>query len=533
MFGCWTYARTRAAQRALDAGRLEDALEQVLASRGSDEPGAIRVRQDLAVALVGRARLRAAAGDAPAALRDLDGVESLGRLDGDARLLRDRVLNQLRNSAEATAIDQAAVQRVSRDLAAGRLDTAWAGLDQVPDPDARERLRQQVDQKQQRAVELADACRAAIARGDLAGACQTWANAVDRHGRTGAVDAALADLAAACVSASAAALQAGRLDRLQALAPWIARLQREAPMLSEAARLVEMVRACGSALEAGDFVRLREALLRLQSVRPDVSWVRNALRALDDLLTARDRLLTSPLGLVAQPTAEPRPPAADCLDARADETRYPLKRTPADAGAILGRPLLLLIDGTGSFLLLPGERVKIGRAGSSAMLHVPLAADIQSHHADVLHRGEDYFIHAHGPLSLNHAAISHALLRDGDRVGLGERAGFVFRRPSRISDTAALRLASRCRLPGDVSDIILFRGTCLIGPQASCHIRTREGDTRAVLFERDGELFVRRAGRDDRPTGAATPLALRKPCEIGDLRLTVTEYDPNSSGSLA
>jgi hypothetical protein len=64
-------------------------------------------------------------------------------------------------------------------------------------------------------------------------------------------------------------------------------------------------------------------------------------------------------------------------------------------------------------------------------------------------------------------------------------------------------------------------------------VRTREGDARLVLFEREGELFVRRAGRDGRPTGPAEALPARETCEFGDVRLTVKEYGAEGSEGLA
>jgi hypothetical protein len=54
-----------------------------------------------------------------------------------------------------------------------------------------------------------------------------------------------------------------------------------------------------------------------------------------------------------------------------------------------------------------------------------------------------------------------------------------------------------------------------------------------VLFDRAGELFIRRAGRDGRPTGPADALPPRETCEFGDLRLTVKEYGTDGSGGLA
>ncbi|RMF79924.1 MAG: hypothetical protein D6744_08670 [Planctomycetota bacterium] len=78
--------------------------------------------------------------------------------------------------------------------------------------------------------------------------------------------------------------------------------------------------------------------------------------------------------------------------------------------------------------------------------------------------------------------------------------------------------------------MVLFRDACLLGPQPSCHLRTREGDSRLTLFERGGELLVRRTGRDGRPTGTSEPLPLGCTREIGDQRITVKRYGDGTGG---
>ena len=98
---------------------------------------------------------------------------------------------------------------------------------------------------------------------------------------------------------------------------------------------------------------------------------------------------------------------------------------------------------------------------------MPIPAELKSHHADVVRDGEDYFLVAHGPVRVNRRVVTRTLLRDGDRVVLGEKAKLVFHKPSVKSGTAVLKLSHRCRLAQDVSAVVLFHDTCLIGPQAS------------------------------------------------------------------
>lgn len=299
---------------------------------------------------------------------------------------------------------------------------------------------------------------------------------------------------------------------LSSFAPGIGELKRQFSLVAEAAGY----------LAGNQADRLREALLRLRSLRPDTGWVTTALDRVDRMLSARAELASSPLGQVSpqqraasmsETVARPATPATPANPAR------PVNEMPR----LFGGRLLLLVDGTGSGLVMANSSIRIGRAG--AAVDLPLPADLLSNHAEIVRDGDDYVLVSHGPATLNHRAVSRARLADGDRIVLGGSAKMVFRKPSLKSDSAVLQLGDRCRMPQDVSFVVLFKGTCLLGPQASCHIRTREGDSRLVLFDRAGELFVRRAGRDGLPTGHAEALATGRTQDFGDIRLTLKTYE--------
>jgi hypothetical protein len=190
----------------------------------------------------------------------------------------------------------------------------------------------------------------------------------------------------------------------------------------------------------------------------------------------------------------------------------------------LDRPLLVLVDGGCSALLVRREHVRLGCAGGSGAVDVPLPADVQSHHAEIVRRGEDYFLTAYGPVTVNRRRVEHTLLRDGDRIVLGDNAKMVFARPSAKSTTAVLRLSHRCRLPQDVSEVILFDETCLIGPVPSCHVRTAEGTGQVVLFERGGGLHARQTAGNGWLNAAARAVPAGQTLDFGDLRVTVKPY---------
>ncbi len=529
MFSRWINARLKAAENALHEGRIDEAFERARQFEGEKNTRAQKLLDAVGAALLARARLQAQAGEDRRALADLGHLRQIGRLNAEAEEFEDRIRRRLERRRRNARDEQARARRARRDIEAGHLETGRLGLEQVGDREQRDPLADELDMRVRRVGQLLEQARQALDAGDVFAACRLWQEANERHGRTDASDRLLSDLAAACGRELDAALATGRLARFEAILAVARPLMPRAAALAEYDDVGRLIRAGAQALGRGDFERMRERLLRLRAVCPGVTWIETTLRVLDEIARLRGELLSSPLGGVdasVDKTGGIGTASATLSAHTMGKKPGPAETRVAAATTVrLDRPLLMLIDGTGSSLLLTQDRVRIGRAGGHERADVPMLADILSHHADIVRDGEDYFLVAHGPVRVNQRAAERVLLRHGDRITLGATARMTFHQPSAKSGTAVLKLSSRSRLPQDVSSVVLFRETCLLGPQAVCHLRTREGDTRLVLFERFGELFVRRAGRDGRPTGPAEPLPLDVSHEIGDLRLTVKEYD--------
>lgn len=523
MFAQWKFMRLRAAERCLADGRLDEAFERLDAQdlrRGGDNARAQKLVGMLTNALKARARLHLQAGRYPDAIGDLDRVEALGATDDEARLLRRRAGGELEQRVQRQAGDQAAVRRVEHDLAAGRLESGRAALEQVADDGRREELREQLDMRLRRSEELIEQATAALDAQDALGAWRIWNEACRRHGRTAAGDQLAARIAASLAKLAAQAYRDGRLERLLTLSRSLHETAAFNPLISETEALIRLVERAGRQLAANDFDELRETLLRLRGRSESASWVSDLLNCVDRLSAARGELLASPLGalgvsLYGDPRGE-----------RKTNEREAVPASPSgDLAALPANGLLMLIDGTGSILVLGDPLVRIGRAGGEARIHVPLPADVQSHHADVACDGEAYFLAARGPTQVNGRTVQRVLLRDGDRVSLGDSARITFTQPSARSASATLKISDRCRLPQDVDRVVLLRDTFTIGPAPSDHVMTREGDGRVVVYLRDGALHAHRVGRDGRPNGPSQALRLNATQELGDLRVTLKAYD--------
>lgn len=534
MFSRWKFARIKVAENALDEGRLDDAFDRVRDLDLKNDNRAQDLLSRLAAALLARSRVLAQAGRYVAALADLDRVAVLNRMTPEAQELRRRFEQEHNARAERIVRHDDAYQDAAREIRAGNLESGQLALERVEDSRRRRQLREELDARVQRNEQLLEQAQEALARGDLLTACRFWEEARTRHGRTQETDRVAVLLGTECRQRLEQAFGAGWLDQARGLLLAAQALQPLTPALAEYQRLMNWVLAAAEKLAQVDYLGMREALLRLQGARGEATWIQATLRPLDDILRAQSELLSSPLGILGASlykNTEFGKANAGAAAHNQEEQRPAAKAAP---GALVNeKPLLILVDGTGSALLVARDVLRIGRAGGLRDIEIPIPADIQSHHADVIRDGDDYFLAARGPVQVNHRTISRTLLRHGDRIVLGKNAKMIFHKPSSKSETAVLRLASGSRLPQDVSFIVLFKGACLIGPQSACHVQTREGDTRLVMFERAGELFVRRAARDGRPTGPAEALPGGETCEIGDLRLTVTQYKLEGSGESA
>jgi hypothetical protein len=529
MLGRWLFVRIRAAERALQEGRIDEAYAAVMQPDVREHRRGQKLLDDLVRPLLARARLHVQAGRPAEACHDLDRLKAAGRATPEVNELRQRAGEQLDAQRQENGQRRAASAQAEAKLAAGRLESGRLAIERVEDTRRRDELRARLDIRGKRSAQVLAQVRAALQRGDPLAAARHWQESVEQHGRTQETDELAAEVATACRKELDDCFARGRLEPLLATQPVVAALRALSPTLEEFGQVAALCARGAAQLGARDYAGLRETALRLRAARGDAAWIDDVLAALDKLAEARDALLASPLGLFAT-AAGPAGPAAPGPASPALGPSF----EPDPAAAALGpRPLLVLVDGAGSNLLVPQECVRIGRAGGSRVVEVPIPADLQSHHADIERDGSDYFLTAHGPVQINQRDVHRTLLRSGDRLVLGRSARLTFHKPSVKSDTAVLELSHRARLPQDVCGVVLFCDTCLVGPQSVCHIRTREGQSQVVLFERGGRLYGREATARGGKLGDAKPLRLGETFDFGDVRVTVKSYEATGASNLA
>lgn len=172
----------------------------------------------------------------------------------------------------------------------------------------------------------------------------------------------------------------------------------------------------------------------------------------------------------------------------------PQPPTPAATMAIPKR-FFLWVDGAGGFLVCTGSRVTFGQAVSDGPIDVPLYAEVSRLHAEVTRDGEGYIIESGKGVLVNGKEISRAVLTAGDRVTLGAKCQFLFKRPVAVSATVRLDLASGHRLLHPVDAVLLMGHDLMLGPPGTAaHVQVPDAPGPIGLFRSPEGLGVRCKG---------------------------------------
>ena len=175
-----------------------------------------------------------------------------------------------------------------------------------------------------------------------------------------------------------------------------------------------------------------------------------------------------------------------------------------------GKRIVAWIDEVGGFLICLGEEVMLGQP-SSGGADIPFLADLSRQHATIRREGESYVLTPIHHASLDgQTLVGPSVLNDGSLIELGGSVRLKFRRPHALSATAVLTIESHHKTDPAVDAIVLMSESCILGPQASSHIRCRNWANDLVLFRRGNDLQFRtsaNAEMDGEPAQNGTTLA--------------------------
>lgn len=540
MFGRLATIRIKAAEDALAAGRLNEALATATTEELGGHGRVNRLLRKLTEAFLERGQEHLLSERFSEAMADFERAGRCGHSVEKVRQWRQRAgkaIDAARHDAEARA---AALGEAQQRIMAGSLGGAADALDRAPENDPKRNALSDAIRRQTRRAEASlAAATAAMKAGDLAAAATHCRAARELHGKMKGLSDVESRLVDHVVTEAREAFRVGRLDRARQV---LDSLGEVGPGHSERAEVVDALRLAGeaaAALQANRYSQATVLLGRIARISPKAGWVADARAHIKTLEEHRRSLLEGPLGLMLGPEVSRRPgadaPAGDeTLPARAAGHAViappPAVRAawPAARGHDplpgLARRLVLRIDGVGSFLLLRGDRIGIGRGGPGATAELPLLSDLSERQAEIVRAGEDYFVVSQSGVELAGDRVDHALLQDGDRVRLGKRIRLRFRRPSLKSSAAALDLGEGVRTETDCRRVLLWSGPILLGSTRECHVHLASGQGDFVMVERGGRMYVKPMG----PGGTATPVAMGEQMDLGGFRFSVTEWADRS-----
>ena len=528
MFSQLVYVRLRAAEKALRDGRLDEAFRLAMAPDLREHHRGKSVLASLTEQFLARAREHYRADRCAEALMDLDRAEAGAVMPEAIAELRAQVQTVAAELKRQEAAKHDRVEAARRRIEGGSLAAGRRILEQAGEHDhAAKELKQAADHRADDALELARQADKLAAQGQLAAAAERIrrAKALDTH--QDAVVSAETRLCTTVLDRARAAIVEGRIGRAADELECLGKLGDKSPAGRELFDVLALARQAGDAVRTNRYAEARRHVMSLQRLLPKARWLDGAVGCLRKLEELHTEMLAGPLGEAGDATM-PYVKATAGEPAALDET-VALPKAGAAVGSAADR-LLLLVDDGGSFLLLRGAQVSIGRSASTSPADIPVVSDIAERQANVSRVDDGYFLFSAKDVEVGGRPTKHQLLRDGDRIVLGRKAKFTFRCPSRQSTTAVLEASETTKLPHDVRRVVLFDRHATMGRGPTVHVPCRHAGTTLILFERDGSLWVR-AKNDGHVDTAAQELKLGEPMELAGASFVLERWPSRRPGS--
>ena len=535
MFGRLFNSRLKAAENALNEGRLDEAYRLAIQPDLREHRRGAAVLATLTEKFVERARSLYHEDRFRDALLDLDRAEAGGVMKKEIAELRGYVQtvsaeHERHEDSRRQRLD-AAVKRIEGgSLAAGR-----EMLERVAAEDrAAHEVRRKAEERAADAKRMVEHADRLLTAGQIPAAAERVrkAKTVDAHNEH--VARLELQLCQKAMENARAAIVEGKLGRAADELDSVGDLGKALPGRRELADLLALAQEAAEYVSGHRYSEARRQVMSLARQLPDAGWMKMAIEQLRQLDELRTALCAGPLGdrVVATPSRGLQPARTSARP----EGRGSLEDTVALPGRIDvdgGMPdrLLMLVDGGGSYLILRGGQASVGRAASEHPADVPLFSDVAERHANVARVDDDYFLFGVKEVEVGGNKTKHQLLRDGDRIVLGKKAKFTFRLPSRKSPSAVLELSDTTKMPNDVRRVVLFNQLATLGNGPTAHILCRHAGTPLVVFERNGQLWIRRQGDGHVDTGAK-PLRLGEPMEIGGVSLVLEAWKTSGAAGL-
>ncbi len=525
--------RLRAADKALRADRLDEAFRLATSPDLKSNRKAKAILDKLTQPLIDRAREHYREERFREALLDLDKANLAGASEDATKELRWQIEAVAREVERNQDSRRGRLNDARKRIEQGSLVAGQRILDQASRNDlAAEQLQREAGRRSAEVSDMVKQIEQLIASEKWTAACERLvrASAVDAHHKdVSRLETKLCKLVLKQVQQS---LQQGLLGRAEHELTCMGKLGHDLPDKRAYLEVLSTAKKASAALERHDYGETKRLALTLDRLLPKTSWVKDAIKVVEQIEQSTTALLAGPLGHTKAIETVATPARHAPVMARPtslDETIA----LPDRAGDIGGLPnrMLLLVDGGGSFLLLRSDQASIGRTDGNHWADIPLMSDISERRATISRMDEDYFVLSGDPIEVAGRRTNHQLLRDGDRIVLGRKSKMTFRLPSRKSPTAALDLSDTTKMPNDVRRVLLFNLHATLGQGPAAHIPCRHAGTPLILFERAGSLWIR-AKNNGHVDTQAQELRMGESIEICGVGLVLTPWIVRKSGGV-
>ncbi|QEF97948.1 hypothetical protein Mal15_19940 [Stieleria maiorica] len=508
-------------ETAIDAGRLDDAFELLIATPQRGHRDGQRLTDLLIDHLVQRARRHLDRQHHRDARSDADKARCLaGRTSEVVNLVSEIAEIESQQRAQAAAEQEAAREAKMQ----GQLGQFTLGQHLLPPGPTHSRLAAEIERKRTLAAAAADRIGQAIASHDFeAGVAIVQSLDAELRRHRLVVDKIRA-LLPPILERIVADFESGRLDRggdgLQmaiAAAPMDARLNELRSCFDRCARANELIgRAC--------YLEADRELALVSQVISNAPWITETRKTLALLADQVAKVRSGPLGLLDGyvPIPTGRPVGVQALAAHSGceaATGVRLKpghqRVDERQGA-----RVLRVDGLGTILLLDAERVSVGASSTSQRYDLPLLTEGPSAALFIRRAGEDYFAESEAEFRVNDRPTKRRLLADGDSLGYGRRGRLKFRKTVPASGSAVLQLSGaglakrEIRCAALMADSLLFSGS-------GGHFSISGGERPIVVFRSAGGYAIKFA----EPGGDVCQLEPDRPVLLGQTRFSLTQVN--------
>lgn len=530
MFSRPSAEQLRTAEEALTAGRLEDAVNILEVGGFVGHRRAEGLLERLVDALLDRGQELLMSRRFNDAMADFNRAARCGVRPDAVGQWQRRAKEAIQHDAKLAGDQRAALDEARRKLAAGSIAGAENAHARAPMNNSEAAgVSDAIASQAIRAKASLDAARQALEHGDLPAAINGLRLAKQLDAKQPGMTETESLISNHVLALVQNDFRAGKLSRAEEQLRNLGDVGNGRVDRRELEDGLRLSRQAAEAMTRGDYAKSVVLLGRIAQIGLEAPWLETTRRQLDVIDDQRKALLEGPLGLLG---------GAEICERNRDETRTLPARVANERKAfqlpnhcdqpnetpVLPKRLVLRIDGAGSFLLLRGDRIGVGRMGSKTA-DLELISDLSERQAELIRAAEDYFVAAHGGVELAGRPVDHALLQDGDRIRLGNRVRMTFRRPSLKSSTAVLDLGEGVRTVGDCRRVVLWSGPILLGATRECHIQLPPTIGGLILLDRGGQLVARPMG----PAGESVVLPVGRAVEIGDLRLSLHGWTSGSS----